>query len=177
MFAAIKTVGDPRRVLRAVHQQVAKLDAGLPIYEVRTMEERLSASVGLERLNVVLIGAFGLLALVLAAAGIYGVISYSVAQRKRELAVRVALGATEGGIVRQILREGIVLTTVGTVMGLLLALLAGHWLSSRLYGVGATDPLAFCFAVLLLGATAFLACYVPARRAAKVHPMEALRTE
>ncbi len=120
---------------------------------------------------------FGALALVLALVGIYGVKSFTVARRTREIGIRLALGATTWSILRQVMREGLILTTIGLAFGVLLAVPAGLLLRGLLYGVSPVDPLVLCIALFFLTTAASLACYIPARRAAKVDPLVALRTE
>jgi ABC-type antimicrobial peptide transport system permease subunit len=141
------------------------------------MQERLDASVGLERLTVVLVGGFGLLALVLASVGIYGVISYSVTQRTREIGVRMALGAGPAEILGMVLRNGLLLTLAGVGFGLAAGLGLTRLIQSLLFGVSPTDPATFVIVPLLLTAVAALACLIPARRAARVDPIVALRYE
>ncbi len=177
MYVAVRGPADPKMLLNSIRGEVAKADPELPVYDVHTMEERLAASVGLERLTVLLVGGFGVLALVLASVGIYGVISYSVTQRTREIGVRMALGAGPGEILGMVLRSGILLTLLGIVLGLAAGLGLTRLMQSLLYGVSATDPATFFTVPLLLMAVAALACWVPARRAARVDPMVALRYE
>ena len=176
-FFTVKTSASPIAVLGLVRREVARLDASLPIHNVLTMEQRLWASVGLERLQTTLIGTFALLALILAAVGLYGVLSYSVSLRTREIGIRMALGAPAQGVVGLIVWQGMRMVLLGGLIGLGVALALTRFLRSLLYEVEATDPLTFVGVVLVLALAAFLASYLPARRAAKVDPMVALRAE
>ena len=137
----------------------------------------ISASLGSRRFNVILVSFFGAAALLLATAGVFGVMAYSVSRRTREIGVRVALGAATGDILRMVLGEGLRTVFAGAAIGIAGALILTRAVASLLFGVTATDPLTFGNVVLLLGAAALLACYVPARRAAKIDPLTALRSE
>jgi putative ABC transport system permease protein len=141
------------------------------------MEAFVSEAVARPRFNLVLLGLFGGLALLLSAAGIYGVMAYGVAQRKNELGLRLALGAQPHDVMNLILRQGLQLISVGLVLGLVSALALTRLMKSLLFGVSATDPLTFAMIALLLTFVALLACWIPARRATKVDPMVALRCE
>jgi putative ABC transport system permease protein len=141
------------------------------------MEQLLSDSLARRRFAVVALGLFALVAMILAAVGIYGVISYSVTQRTREIGIRMALGAGRGDVLRMIVRQGMLLAVVGVGLGLAGALGVTRLMESLLFGVGATDPLTFVGIAILLGSVALIACYIPARRATKVDPMVALRYE
>ena len=136
-----------------------------------------SASLGSRRFNVLLVGVFGIVALLLATTGVYGVMAYSVSRRTREIGVRVALGARSRDVLTMILRQGMRTIVIGVLVGLIGSLILTRTLSSFLFGVTATDPLTFAAVVALLTTTAFMACYIPARRATKVDPMVALRYE
>ncbi len=163
--------------LNAVRQAVLSVDGNEPIANVETMDELLSGSISRWRFNMLLLGIFSLLALVLAAVGIYGVLSYSVAQRAHEMGIRMALGAEKRDILRMVVGQGVRLAVIGVVIGIAGALALTRFLASLLYGVKPSDPLTFIAVSLILIAVALLACYVPARRAAKVDPMVALRYE
>ena len=141
------------------------------------MEQIVRHSIASQRFNAGLFGAFAALAMILAAIGIYGVLAYSVNQRTREIGLRMALGAERSDVLRLILRQGMTLAAAGMALGLAGALALTRVLRSLLFGVSATDPFTFVGITLLLTAVAFLACYWPARRAARVDPMEALRYE
>ena len=160
-----------------VRGEVKSLDAGLPVYNVRTMRDVVDEAVSPKRLTMFLLAFFALGALVLAAVGLYAVMSYAVAQRRHEIGIRLALGAQGGDILRLVLSQGLVLTLVGLALGLAGALALTRVMATILYGVTATDPLVFGGVALALAAAALLACYVPARRATKVDPMVALRYE
>jgi putative ABC transport system permease protein len=168
---------DPLGLANAVRQQTLAVDPNLPVYEVMTMEQRLSDSVSSRRFNLLLLGAFALLALTLAAVGVYGVISYAVTRRTHEIGVRMALGARAADVLRLFVRQGMSLVAVGASIGLLVALALTRVMKSLLFGVSATDPLTFAGVASLLALVALAACYLPARRATKVDPMTALRHE
>ena len=161
----------------AVRGEVKALDAGLPVYNVRTMRDVVDEAVSPKRLTMFLLAFFALGALGLAAVGLYAVMSYAVAQRRHEIGIRLALGAQGADILRLVLSQGLVLTLVGLGLGLAGALMLTRVMAKILYGVSATDPLVFGGVALVLAAAGLLACYVPARRATKVDPMIALRYE
>ena len=147
------------------------------MFGVRSMDQLLGNAIARQRLTLVLLVGFGLLALLLAAVGIYGVISYSVSQRTRELGIRIALGASASDVLRLIVGQGMKLTLAGIALGLLSAFVVTRWMETLLFGVRATDPLTFSVIAPLLTAVALVACWLPARRATKVDPMVALRDE
>jgi putative ABC transport system permease protein len=173
----VRTRGNPSDYLAAVRSEVSALDKSLALYDVKTMRQHLGPALLPARLAGSVLGVFGLVALVMAAAGIYGVMAYSVAQRTREIGVRMALGASAGAVLRLVTKQGMKLTLVGIVIGLAASLALTRLMKSLLFGVSATDPLTFVVVALLLTVVALLACYVPARQAAKVDPMVALRCE
>ncbi|HYY98875.1 MAG TPA: ABC transporter permease [Pyrinomonadaceae bacterium] len=173
----VRADGDPRSLAPAIRAEVSKLDPALPLFDVKTMEEHMGVSLFPARVAATLLGGFGLLALLLAAMGVYGVVSYSVAQRTREIGIRLALGARAGNVLRLVAGRGMALVVAGLVAGLAGALVLTRFMEGVLYGVSATDALTFTLVVLLLAAVALLACLVPARRASKVDPMVALRHE
>jgi putative ABC transport system permease protein len=171
----VKTDGEPAGLAAAVRKTVWELDRDQPVSDVRTMEEVLSGSVARQRFSTLLLGVFAALALLLAAVGIYGVMSYAVAQRTREIGIRIALGAQAGSVLRLMVGQGLKLAAAGVALGLVGALLLTRLMSSLLFGVSATDPATLvCISVVLVG-VALLASYIPARRAAKVDPLVALR--
>jgi ABC-type antimicrobial peptide transport system permease subunit len=163
--------------LNAIRNEVRNLDPTLPLYEVKTMTEHMKLSLFPARIAATVLGGFGIVALTLAAIGIYGVTSYSVAQRTREIGIRMALGAQLSDVLKLILSHGVKLTILGVGIGLAGAYALTRALTSLLYGVSASDPLTFGFISLILMLVALLACYLPARRATKVDPLEALRYE
>jgi predicted permease len=169
--------GDTRAMSTAIRQSVHAVDPRMPIYTVTTMTDALSESVAQPRFYMMLLTAFASLALLLAALGIYGVISYAVSQRTRELGIRIALGATQDRVVRLVLGQGIALTVTGIGVGLLGAYWLVHLLGALLYGVGATDATTFIAVAMVLLGVASLASYLPARRAARVDPVIAMRAE
>jgi putative ABC transport system permease protein len=173
----VRTAVEPHSVVNAARTELRAMDPEQPMHAPITFEEIIDLELKQPRFNVALLGTLGGLALVLAAAGIYSVLSYAVVQRSREIGVRMALGASRANVVRLFLRLGARLLAIGLVIGAGVSLTLARVLSSKVSDGLALDPLAFAFAVLLLSAVALLACYVPARRAAKVDPMVALRAE
>ena len=167
------------RILEAVRKEIRAVDPRLPVLALRTMRDHLDASVDLwvVRTGARLFAIFGGVALLLAMIGLYGVRAYTVARRTREIGIRMALGADAGDALRLILREGLLLTGVGSIIGLMLSLAIGKLLSTFLYEVSGVDPVVLGVAPLLLGIVSLLACYLPARRASRVDPMVALRYE
>ncbi len=173
----VRTTGNPLRLAAAVRNQALAIDREVPVYEVQTMDERLTASISSRRFNLLLLGVFALLALALAAVGVYGVIAYVVTQRTQEVGIRIALGAQRSDVLRLFIWQGMTSVVIGVALGL-----AGAWaltrvMASLLFSVSATDPATFAGVALLLTVVALLACYLPARRASRVDPMVALRYE
>ena len=177
MNVVVKSGQDATALAGAVKGKIWSADAQVPVSRVRTMREVMAASVARQRLSMTLLGVFAGVALVRASVGIYGVISYTVAQRTHEIGVRSALGARRRDVLRLVVGQGLGYALAGAGLGLLLALFATRLLAGLLYGVGAADPAVYAAVSLLLVAVALVACYVPARRAMKVDPMEALRYE
>ncbi len=173
----IRAAGDPLSLVAAVKSQIWAVDKDQTIYAVRTMQGIVTRWLAPRRFNLLLLGVFAALALVLASVGIYGVISYAVSQRTREIGVRLALGAQQRDILKLIVGQGLVLTLSGIAIGLVASFALTRWLESLLFGVSTTDPLTFAGVALLLAVVALLACWIPARRATKVDPLVALRTE
>ncbi|HYU15124.1 MAG TPA: ABC transporter permease, partial [Candidatus Acidoferrum sp.] len=166
---------EPDALVRGIRGQLARMDGELPISDIMTMEERLGASLAAARFKTLLFGLFAAVALVLAAIGLYGVMSYAVTQRTQELGIRMALGARSPDLLRLVVGQGLRLVLVGVFVGLAVALAAAPVVSRLLFEVGPTDPATFTVLTLLVIAVALLACYLPARRATRVDPMVALR--
>ena len=174
MAMVIRTGGDPAALASAVRREVQTIDKDQPIYNVRTMEEVVMNSIRTRRLSMLLFTAFAGAALLLAALGIYGVMAYSVTQRVREIGIRMALGAQAGDVLRMVVRQGMMLTLTGVGVGLVGALGLSRVLASLLFGTNPIDPITFAAIPFLLGLVALIACYLPARRAARVDPIKAL---
>jgi putative ABC transport system permease protein len=177
VFFVIRTGNDPQSIVEAARRKVASLDKNAPIYHVETLDQYLAGSMATPLFITLLLSGFSGLALLLACLGIYGVISYIAVQRTHEIGIRMALGAKKGDVLRMIIGEGIRPALVGIAIGVFGALKLTGVLSSLLYGVKPTDPLTFAAVSLILTGVAFLACYIPARRAAKADPMLSLRYE
>jgi putative ABC transport system permease protein len=175
MTLVVKTDVDPSSIVSSVAAQVRALDPELPLSEVRTMEEVVDSTLARPRIVAVLLTVFALLALVLAAVGVYGVMAYSVAQRTREIGVRIALGATHESVFRLVLTEALRLVAVGVVSGLVIAAVFARFLDTLLYETEPLDPVTFGATAMLLVVVATLASYVPARRGTRIEPVEALR--
>jgi putative ABC transport system permease protein len=173
----IRTAGDPLSLSAAVKSEMLRLDPLLPVTSVRSMEEIVAASLASNRLNMTLLGLFGAIGLILAAVGVYGVMSYAVAQRTHEIGIRVALGAGARDVLKLIIGQGLLLAVIGAALGLGLAYGLTRFLANFLFGVSATDPVTFALIAVMLVGVALLACYLPARRAMRVDPMVALRYE
>ena len=167
----------PAALTSSIRAVVASIDRDQPISAIRTMDELVQESVGSRRVTLILLGAFSALALVLAGIGIYGVISYSVAQRTQEIGIRMALGAGRQDVIRMILLQGARIASAGLVIGMLTAFGLTRYLEKLLFSVSPADPLTFAMAALVLALVALLACYIPARRTLRVDPMTALRYE
>lgn len=177
MHVVIKGGGEPRQLAAILREQVRKLDTNLPLADVHTMESILSETVSQPRLLMYLMSAFSILALVLAAVGLYGVLSHIVSQRRQEIAVRMALGAGRGDVIWLVVRQGLMLAVAGAAIGLVAAVLSGRVLQTVLFGVSPLDPQTLAGVVVLIMAVALIACAMPARRAASVDPLSALRSE
>ena len=173
----VRAAGAPAVLVAPVRRLVQGLDHDLPLDQVQTLETVVAASLSSNRVKTVLIGVFGALALVLAAVGIYGLVSYTVAQRTHEIGIRVALGAGRRDVLSLIIRQGMTLVAAGLVVGLGISWAASRLVAGQLYEVSATDPLTFAGVPLLLAAVALAANWLPARRATRVDPLEALRSE
>jgi putative ABC transport system permease protein len=177
MCVAVRTRVPPSSLIAAVRSEVSAMDRNLPIAKVSTMEELAGSSVALPRLHTLLLAIFGALALGLAAVGLYGVIAQLVAQRRHEVGVRIALGARPQAIVGSIVGRAMSLVAIGLLIGCGLALALTHLMSTLLFGVTPTDVPTFAGSAMVLLATSALASYLPARRAASVDPIVALRCE
>jgi len=173
----VRTAGDPKAIASAVEQTVHSMNPDLPLFNETTMKQDMQMGNLFERIAVVFAGSFGLLALLLAAVGIYGVVAYTTKQRTHEIGIRMALGAGKGDVFRQVLGQGMRLTLAGLVVGLAVSLVLTRFLRGMLFGVGAADWLTFGTVAAVLCLVAMAATFVPARRAASVNPMQALRTE
>jgi len=177
MDIAVRTTGDPRQYVGAIRRAIQSVDADQPMSSVRDLDEMVSASLGQRRMSTVLLGTFAGIALVLACIGLYGVMAYSVSQRAREMGIRMALGARHLDVMGLVLRQGMTLVLAGIAIGVVAALLLTRVMASQLYDVRATDPATFVGVALLLAGVAFLATYLPARRATHVDPVVTLREE
>ena len=177
MYVVARTSADPMSLVPAIRREVAAIDAAQPLSDVKSMAQRVDGSIGQARLNSILVGVFSVFALVLASIGIYGVISYSVVQRTREIGIRIALGASTPTVVRLVMRQGLAPVVLGVVVGLAGSMALTRLMSGLLFGVGANDPLTFVAATAVLTTVASVACLVPALRAARVMPTEALRAD
>jgi len=177
MAVFVKTEGDPSNLTQALRQQVQAVDPDLPVFGEKTMEDIVGASLAERRFAMQLVTAFGVVALLVAGVGIYGVMAYSVNQRTREIGIRLALGANRLDIMRWVLKQGLGLTLAGVGVGLVGAFALTRLLHGLLFNVATTDPITYAALALLMSAVALLACYIPGRRATKVDPMIALRCE
>jgi putative ABC transport system permease protein len=177
MNLVVKTTGDPATMSSAIMNETRKADRLITITKVRTMNDLRATALQSDRFNLWLMGSFALLALLLAALGIYGVMTYTTAQRTRELGVRLALGAQTSDVLKLVAVQGMKLALIGVALGLLGSFALTRLMKSLLFGVGTTDPVSFLLVPVLLGVVSFVACYIPARRATKVDPLIALRCE
>jgi len=177
MYLMVKSRIDPAALTSSIRGVIASIDKDQPIFNIATMQQLVRDSVSTRRITLILLGLFSALALVLAAIGIYGVISYSVAQRTHEIGIRMALGADRAGVLRMILAQGMKIAGAGVVIGLAASFGLTRWMAKLLFSVSAADPLTFTAVALVLVLIALLACYIPARRALRVDPIIALRYE
>lgn len=175
MILYVRTAGDPLSVLTTVQGEIHEIAPDLPVEDIRTGTKVIDQALWWAKIGVGMLGAFGLLALALASVGLYGIMAYSVNQRRREIGVRMALGAAPGAVLLFVLRQGMSLVPTGVAAGVFLSLIAGHGLARFLYGVGGADAISLIGASVVLLAVAFLACYLPARSASQVDPLVALR--
>jgi putative ABC transport system permease protein len=177
IYLVVQTVGDPASLSGAVRGAIQKVDKDLPVFRVTTMERLVADSMAQRRFSMFLLGIFASVALVLAVVGLYGLMSYTVMQRTHEIGIRMALGASARDVLKMVVGQGMALALIGVGLGLVASLLLTRAMSSLLFNVSVTDPLTFIFISVLLVSVAFLATYVPARRAMRVDPMTALRYE
>jgi predicted permease len=177
MILVARTAAGPETMSHGVQAEIAALDPEMPVFDAKTLEDHIGVSLFLQRMAATLLSIFGLLALSLSAVGLYGVMSYAVSQRTRELGIRISIGAQRSDVLKIILGQGLVLSVIGLTGGLVIALLVTRLAAHLLYGVGAADPATFTGTAILLLVVALLASYVPARRAAKIDPMIAIRIE
>ena len=177
MYLAVRTAGEPLAAVAAVRREVSGLDPEQPVFDVRSMDERITRSLTGRRFNMVLLGLFAALALTLAAVGIYGIVAYTVTERTHEIGLRLALGAQRRDVVAMVVRQGMTMTLIGTAAGVAVSLALVRVMSGLLFGVSAADPVTFVSIPVLLAIVSLAACYIPARRATRVDPMIALRNE
>jgi putative ABC transport system permease protein len=177
MMYALRTSGDPAAIAPSVRVAIREIDSEQPIFEVKTMENIREENIAAPKFNTVLLGVFGGLALVLAAVGIYGVLSYTVTQRTHEIGLRMALGASQANVLKMVMKQALFLASIGMTAGVIGALLATRALTSMLFHISRTDPVTYVSIAAILGGVALLASYAPARRATRVDPMVALRNE
>jgi putative ABC transport system permease protein len=177
MYLVARTTADPLSLVSAVRGAIRTVDPERPVYRVRTMEQIVADAVAQPRLTMLLLGAFAVLALVLAAVGIYGVLSYAVTQRTHEIGIRMALGARQRDVLKLVVKHGMLLTLLGALLGLIASFALTRFMQTLLFGISPNDPLTFIAVAFLLAGVALIACYIPARRATKVDPLTSLRHE
>jgi ABC-type antimicrobial peptide transport system permease subunit len=173
----VRTRGEPLAMSAAVEQAIHSLNGDLPLYNITTLKEDMQGGSVFERIAATFAGSFGLLALFLAAVGIYGVVSYTTRQRTHEIGIRIALGAGRAAILTDVLRQGLRLTATGLAAGIVVSLFLTRFLRGMLFGVGAGDWVTFAMVAVVMCVVALIACWIPARRAASIEPMQALRSE
>jgi len=177
MILVARTAIEPETTVHAVQAEVTALDPGMPVFDIQTFEEHVAIALFLQRMAATLLSLFGLIALVLAAVGLYGVMAYTVSQRIRELGIRIAIGAQRSDVLQLILRQALALSVFGIIGGLIIASMATRIAARLLYGVSTTDPMTFALVAVLLLTVATIAAYFPARRATRVDPIAALRLD
>lgn len=177
LYFAIRSSGDPSSLVSAVRREVRMMEPNLPVYSITTMEQRMTREIARFRFITMMLIVFGLVALVMASIGVYGVMSYAVSQRTQEIGIRMALGAQKSQIFQLVMKQGIIVTVIGLVIGLVGSFALTRFLTSLLYGVSATDPIVFVLTALILMAVTLIACFIPARRAVAVDPAITLRQE
>jgi ABC-type antimicrobial peptide transport system permease subunit len=173
----VRTHGDPRSVIRAVEDQVHAVDRDLPIFDVKTMGERRAAALAPEQFQLAVIGGFSIIAILLAAAGVYGVVLYLVTRRTREIGIRMAVGARPFDVLRMVINEAMVLVITGAVLGLAAAAALGRYVQSVIHGVEGLNTPIFAIAAILLAVVVLIAAWTPARYASRIDPMRALRED
>ena len=177
MTLVVRTANQPAAFAPTLRREVQALEPNQPLFSVCTYDEAIANSLGTRRVSMQLFTVFAIAALVLAALGIYGVVAYSVTQRTQEIGIRMALGAQKSDVLRLVVRQGMTLTLIGVIAGLIGAFALTRAIASLLFGVAASDPVTFIAIALLLVFVAFIACYLPARRAAKLDPVIALNRQ
>jgi putative ABC transport system permease protein len=177
MSMVLRTSNEPHSQISSLNAAVHAIDPNQPLINIRTMEENVATSVSQPRFRTLLLAILAGLALLIAAVGIYGVMSFAVAQRTREIGTRMALGSTPGEVFRLVIGNGLKLTLMGMIVGLIAGAVVSHYLSSVLFKMGSVDPLSMAAVTALLIVVALFACYIPARRATRVNPLVALRCE
>jgi predicted permease len=175
LIVQVKTRGNPEDLAPALEQTIHEIDGQLPVFDVRTMRETTQIASVFAVIESTFAGMFAVIALILAATGIYGVVAYRTQLRTHEIGVRMALGASRGNVLQLVLLQGLWLTLIGLVLGLALSFGLTHFIAGLLYGVGANDPLTVLAVVVLLGGMSLLACYLPAHRAMRANPVTAIR--
>jgi ABC-type antimicrobial peptide transport system permease subunit len=173
----LRAAGDPSALSQALRRAIADVDSNIPVSNIRTLVERITDSAHDARAIAQLSGFFAVFALLLGAIGLYGVMAYNVSRRTREIGIRMAIGAQRHTVLRMVMRESLLVVTIGVALGIPAALGMGHFISSQLFGLSPRDPLTLTAASLLLTAASVVASYLPARRAAEIDPMVALRHE
>ena len=173
----VRTTVDPAAATRAVRREVRAIDPQIALYDVRTMGEALTRSIGRERFTMLLLGSFAALALLLAVIGVHGVLSYAVEQRRHEMGIRMALGAQRSAVLGMVVRQGMALSLAGIALGVLGALAVTRLLGALLFGVGATDAVTFMLVIVVIALAAAVASFLPARAAVAIDPATSLRAE
>jgi putative ABC transport system permease protein len=177
MFFVVRTAGDPLSLVGAIRRQVAEIDPDQPVASIQTMRTRVDSSLAQRRMQMNVLGLFAAMATLIAVVGIYGVMSYTVAQRAPEIGIRLALGAARRDVIAVVMRQGMTMVGAGMVLGLAASAAITRVLRTLLFGVSPTDPLVFGAIALLVAATAAVTIYLPARRASRLDPLTMLRSE